>query len=63
MELDIVGIKVERKFKGEKGKSKPSEHVRYSLIAADSISKLIIVAAIGIGLGLRFREEALCTTV
>ncbi|EEE51548.1 hypothetical protein OsJ_32760 [Oryza sativa Japonica Group] len=38
-------------------------NVRYSLIAADSISKLIIVIVIGIGVGLIFRKEGLCTAV
>uniref|UniRef100_A0A0E0DD08 Auxin efflux carrier component n=1 Tax=Oryza meridionalis TaxID=40149 RepID=A0A0E0DD08_9ORYZ len=38
-------------------------NVRYSLIAADSIAKLIIVAAISIGVMLKFREEGLCAAV
>ncbi len=38
-------------------------NVRYSLIAADSIAKLIIVAAISIGVMLKFRKEGLCAAV
>ena len=38
-------------------------NVRYSLIAADSVAKLIIVATISIGVMLKFREEGLCATV
>ncbi|XP_025877026.2 probable auxin efflux carrier component 5a [Oryza sativa Japonica Group] len=38
-------------------------NVRCSLIAADSIAKLIIVAAISIGVMLKFRKEGLCAAV
>ncbi|XP_052137079.1 probable auxin efflux carrier component 5a [Oryza glaberrima] len=38
-------------------------NVRYSLIAADSISKLIIVIVIGIGVGLIFWKEGVCTAI
>uniref|UniRef100_A0A0D3FUP7 Auxin efflux carrier component n=1 Tax=Oryza barthii TaxID=65489 RepID=A0A0D3FUP7_9ORYZ len=38
-------------------------NVRYSLLAADSIAKLIIIAAISIGVMLKFWEEGLCAAV